>query len=120
MLFRSHFDKKIQTERAKEGTDVSDHGCEPEHQGAHGRRDEGVQDHQRGAARCSTHATAPLSFTLHDSTHSHTHAHIERGERLKQAKVEAEAEINAFRKQQEHAFQMNGNTDVCLVMEPLA
>ncbi|TYZ57901.1 hypothetical protein PybrP1_010505, partial [[Pythium] brassicae (nom. inval.)] len=39
-------------------------------------------------------------------------ARQERGERLKQAKVEAEAEINAFRKQQEHAFQMNGNTDL--------
>ncbi|GAB9475489.1 hypothetical protein Gpo141_00012584 [Globisporangium polare] len=39
-------------------------------------------------------------------------ARQERGERLKQAKIEAEAEINAFRKQQEHAFQMNGNTDL--------
>lgn len=36
----------------------------------------------------------------------------ERGERLKQAKIEAEAEINAYRKQQEHAFLRSGNTDV--------
>ncbi|TMW61736.1 hypothetical protein Poli38472_010799 [Pythium oligandrum] len=39
-------------------------------------------------------------------------ARQERGERLKQAKIEAEAEINAYRKQQEHAFQMNANTDL--------
>nr|CCA20781.1 conserved hypothetical protein [Albugo laibachii Nc14]CCA23713.1 conserved hypothetical protein [Albugo laibachii Nc14] len=39
-------------------------------------------------------------------------ARQERGERLKQAKLEAETEITAYRKQQEHAFQMNGNTDL--------
>jgi V-type H+-transporting ATPase subunit G len=39
-------------------------------------------------------------------------AYTERGERLKQAKMEAEAEITAYRKQMERTFQMNGNTDV--------
>ncbi|ETI39032.1 V-type ATPase, G subunit, variant [Phytophthora nicotianae CJ01A1] len=39
-------------------------------------------------------------------------ARQERGERLKQAKLEAEAEITAYRKQMERSFQMNGNTDV--------
>lgn len=43
----------------------------------------------------------------------------ERGERLKQAKIEAEAEINAYRKQQEHAFQMNANTDVSICLSVL-
>ncbi|KAG7382011.1 hypothetical protein PHYPSEUDO_005372 [Phytophthora pseudosyringae] len=37
---------------------------------------------------------------------------LERGERLKQAKLEAEAEITAYRKQMERTFQMNGNTDL--------
>ncbi len=36
---------------------------------------------------------------------------IERGDRLKQAKSEADAEIAAYRKQLEDAFQLNG-TDV--------
>ncbi|POM60245.1 V-type ATPase, G subunit [Phytophthora palmivora] len=39
-------------------------------------------------------------------------ARQERGERLKQAKLEAEAEITAYRKQMERTFQMNGNTDL--------
>ncbi|KAI9994614.1 hypothetical protein PInf_011363 [Phytophthora infestans] len=39
-------------------------------------------------------------------------ARQERGERLKQAKLEAEAEITAYRKQMERSFQMNGNTDL--------
>ncbi|KDO22811.1 V-type ATPase [Saprolegnia parasitica CBS 223.65] len=38
-------------------------------------------------------------------------ARQERGERLKQAKVEAEAEIAAYRLQQDQAFQMN-STDL--------
>lgn len=45
-------------------------------------------------------------------TFSRTFSEKERGERLKQAKLEAETEITAYRKQQEHAFQMNANTDV--------
>lgn len=38
--------------------------------------------------------------------------YLERGERLKQAKLEAESEVTAYRKQMERTFQMNGNTDV--------
>ncbi|TDH69465.1 hypothetical protein CCR75_008699 [Bremia lactucae] len=41
-----------------------------------------------------------------------TEARQERGERLKQAKLEAEAEITAYRKQMERNFQMNGNNDL--------
>ncbi|RLN86289.1 hypothetical protein BBJ28_00001841 [Nothophytophthora sp. Chile5] len=39
-------------------------------------------------------------------------ARQERGERLKQAKLEAEAEITAYRKQMERTYQMNANTDL--------
>ncbi|KAF0691145.1 Aste57867_17569 [Aphanomyces stellatus] len=38
-------------------------------------------------------------------------ARQERGDRLKQAKAEAEAEINAYRRQQDQVFQMN-STDL--------
>ncbi|CAH0475414.1 unnamed protein product [Peronospora belbahrii] len=39
-------------------------------------------------------------------------ARQERGERLKQAKFEAEAEITAYRKQMEQSFQMSNNNDL--------
>ncbi|CAI5742820.1 unnamed protein product [Peronospora destructor] len=39
-------------------------------------------------------------------------ARQERGERLKQAKLEAEAEIAAYRKKMERTFQLNNNTDL--------
>ncbi|CAI5742809.1 unnamed protein product [Peronospora destructor] len=39
-------------------------------------------------------------------------ARQERGERLKQAKLEAEAEIAAYRKRMERTFQLNSNTDL--------
>ncbi|CAH0492793.1 unnamed protein product [Peronospora farinosa] len=39
-------------------------------------------------------------------------ARQERGERLKQAKLEAEAEITAYRKKMKHTFQLNSNTDL--------
>uniref|UniRef100_A0AAV1T9X0 V-type proton ATPase subunit G n=1 Tax=Peronospora matthiolae TaxID=2874970 RepID=A0AAV1T9X0_9STRA len=39
-------------------------------------------------------------------------ARQERGERLKQAKLEAEAEITAYRNQMEQSFQMSSNNDL--------
>ncbi|CAI5718207.1 unnamed protein product [Hyaloperonospora brassicae] len=39
-------------------------------------------------------------------------ARQERGERLKQAKLEAEAEIAAYRTQMEQSFQMSSNNDL--------
>jgi V-type H+-transporting ATPase subunit G len=39
---------------------------------------------------------------------------VERGDRLKQAKVEAEKEISTYREQQENSFRLS-NTEVCLL-----